>query len=146
MKQRKLFPGVATIILTVFPTTAWASTAAPQPTRPIAITPNRCQEGTISGLTAKGKMAVRSSPSAKAKVLDRLPNDMFVFACEGATYRGEKWVGIVYSRVGHGEECGPGIDSPIDSPSTGKKYLYEEGVGPCWSGWVSPKYLAIGDK
>ncbi len=131
-----------TAVTALFPGTAWAkstSTVAPKPSRPVRVTEGLCVEGKVVGLSSKGRVTVRSAPSAKAKQLDRLPNNMFVFACEAVDASGVQWVGIVYSRVGHGEECGEGVDSEPATTSSS----YGPKIGPCWSGWVTNQYLTV---
>ncbi len=124
----------------MFPAGAWAkSTVAPRPARPVVVTVGQCAEGTVKGLSPKSRASVRSLPSTRAKELDRLPSNMYAFACETLSVAGVEWVGIVYSRVAHGEECGPGVDSALEI----KKYAYDAKPGPCWSGWVTTKYLAV---
>lgn len=93
-----------------------------------------CNTDSVYGISKRGYLSVRSSPSTKAKELDRLPNEMPVFRCEAVIVGERVWIGIVYTRVGHGEECGPGVESV---PAK-KSYAYS---GPCWSGWVAAPYL-----
>jgi hypothetical protein len=112
-----------------------AGKSVPVPTRRVlvgSISLDGCAETQVQGLSATGKVSIRSTPSAKGREIDRLPNDMFVYVCEQAP-DSSNYVGIIYSRVGHGEECGAGVDSPGTKP---RRYS-----GPCWSGWVSSKYL-----
>ena len=87
--------------------------------------------GAVSGLDPQkeGFLAVRSSPSVKAKLLDKLAEGKQVSVCD--TSADGKWVGIVYSKKGL--DCGVGSSVP-------RKQAY---TGRCYSGWVNANFLTI---
>jgi hypothetical protein len=129
---------IVAVAASVMPTGAGAKERSPlRPARPVFVSTGQCIQGSVQGLSKKAKVSVRSSPSAKAKELDRLPNNFYVYACERVATGGVEWIGLVYSRLGHGEECGVGIEAP----SKKKGYSYTPDTGPCWSGWITPEFF-----
>ncbi len=85
-----------------------------------------CAIGIVGGLSKNGFLAVRSGPSTKYPMLDKLHNGDSVSMC----YTKGKWEGVVY-----GEDCS-GRDAP--SSIIPKRKRYE---GSCNSGWIYSKWI-----
>ncbi|ODS00632.1 integron [Methyloceanibacter methanicus] len=85
-------------------------------------------QGVVRGLDPSGDgfLAVRSGPSSKHAVLDRVYNGAILNLCD---QRG-RWLGVVYSH--ETMDCGVGTPWP-------RRDAYS---GPCRSGWVFRKYVA----
>ena len=79
-----------------------------------------------------GRLAVRSGPGTRFRVLDRLPRGQHVYSC-AVDPAGSDWVGVVYA---------PGKDSPDCGVSTpvAPRRTYD---GPCKSGWVHTRWLSV---
>jgi len=89
-----------------------------------------CNLGIVKGLRKNGFLAVRSGPSTKYRMIDRLYNGDRVYLCDT---RGEgKWVGIVY-----GDSKCLHRNTPIFSIIP-KKERYK---GSCNTGWSYHKYF-----
>jgi uncharacterized protein YgiM (DUF1202 family) len=91
-----------------------------------------CAGGIVQGLSKNGFLAVRSGPSTRYRMLDKLHNGDMVFTCDSKG----KWIGIVYGK----DTCkhkGVRLSSPYP-----KREKYQ---GSCNSGWVYNKWLFIID-
>ena len=85
--------------------------------------------GRIVGLNPRGDnfLAVRSGPGLHFPVVDRLESHSRVILCD----RQGSWIGVVYSRMN--QDCGTGSPRAKRSP-------YD---GPCRSGWIYDKFVAL---
>jgi len=72
-------------------------------------------------------LAVRSGPSSKQRMIDKLHTGDLVYMCDSQG----QWVGIVYS-TGN-QECGVSSPVPVKQP-------YD---GVCASGWVHERYIRL---
>lgn len=127
----------AMMTIAVLAGAAWASAAAAQPSRPVLIQsdPNldSCPStGEVRGLNPRGDnyLSVRAAPGARARETDRLRPGQEVLICDDVG--NGQWRGVVYTR-------NPRQDCRITA-SVGRRRPYP---GPCRSGWVSGRYIAI---
>lgn len=75
-------------------------------------------------------LIVRAIPRIGAIPLDRLAPGRQVWICDGDAMPG--WTGIVYAER-PGQDCG--VAAPVASP--------QSYAGPCRTGWVASRYLAV---
>ena len=85
-------------------------------------------QGVVRGLDAGGDgfLAVRSGPSSKHAMLDKVYNGAILNLCDER----RNWLGVVYSH--ETKDCGVG------TPWARR----QDFSGPCRSGWGYPKYVA----
>lgn len=118
------------------------SYAAP-PERPVMIYSNSpfdsCMStGMVAGLKADGDgfLAVRSGPSVKHTIKDKILNGQIVWLCDDDD---GDWLGIVYP-IAPDESCEDYLTSKPDEPSDKYDKPYE---GRCRSGWVKSTWIRI---
>ena len=75
-------------------------------------------------------LTVRAIPRIGATPLDRLAPGRQVWVCDSDAMPG--WTGIVYAEQ-PGQECA--VAAPVASP--------QSYAGPCRTGWVASRYLAV---
>ena len=75
-------------------------------------------------------LAVRTAPSAKARVKDKLKAGQILTLCDDS---GE-WMGVVYSLKSDGE-----IDCGVATPSA----YFGAYRGPCRFGWVNSRFVEV---
>ena len=86
-----------------------------------------CGGGTVGGLKKSGDgfLAVRSGPSTKYKMKDKLYNGKRILLCD---QRGD-WFGVIYTKKN--TDCFEGVNENITSTYKGR----------CWSGWVHKNWI-----
>ena len=82
------------------------------------------------GTTRDAFLAVRSAPSAKARLKDKLKAGQILTLCDES---GE-WHGVVYSLASDGD-----VDCGVATPSA----YYGAYRGPCRFGWVNSRYVEV---
>jgi hypothetical protein len=116
-----------------------AAALAANPTQPVMIGRagddlDAClSTGEVTGLNPDGDnfLAVRAAPRASAPMLARLGPRHPVWICDEAA---GGWIGILYQPNPGGElDCGVGSPVPRVQPYR----------GPCRSGWVASRYIAV---
>lgn len=82
-----------------------------------------------------GFVAVRTAPSVKARMLDKLKPGRELLLCEDSA--DGQWVGVVYPEPWGGPIV---TDCRVSSPVAGKPRPYD---GPCRSGWVARRFITV---
>jgi hypothetical protein len=75
-------------------------------------------------------LAVRTAPSAKARVKDKVKAGQVLTLCDDSG----DWMGVVYSLESDGK-----VDCGVAAPSA----YYGAYRGPCRFGWVSSRYVEV---
>lgn len=115
---------------------------APPPARPVLVGGepelDACPSvGAIIPLRKGGDgfVAVRTAPSVKARMLNKLKPGRELLLCEDSA--DGQWVGVVYPEPFGGPVV---TDCRVSSPVAGGAKPYD---GPCLSGWVARRFVTV---